>query len=131
MAIRFSGRYGKDPADAVEKPLDLRAVVVRHGIPQGGENRLRILGNSLLHAPPLGREKDAAHTAITRMGLTANETPLLQAPEDRRHGVRVRAGPFHDCDLSDTGLACHDGEKHELVGGHAVVEHPGIGTAME
>jgi hypothetical protein len=55
------------------------------------------------------------------MGLAANEPPLLQAPQDGRHRVRVRGGPFDHCNLRDTGLARHDGEQHKLVGGHAMV----------
>src|SRR5262249_38141813 len=121
----------KDLVNALEEPLDLAAVAVPHAVPQGGDNRLRISGRVPLHVLSRGRKVDAARTAITSMGLTANETPLLKAPEDGRHRVRVRAGPFHDCDLRDTRFACHDGEQHKLVGGHAVVTHPGIGAAME
>src|SRR5262249_22152092 len=129
LTISFGGRFGKGPVDALEEPLDLPAVAVRHAAPQGCANRLRIFGRAPLHAPSLGRQEDAAHTEFEGVSLAANETPLLQAPEDGRHRVRVRAGPFHDRGLRDPWLSCHDGEQHELVGGHALGLHPGIGTA--
>src|SRR5262245_13858288 len=110
LAIRNGLRRGKDLVNALEEPLDLAGVAVRHAVLQDGEDLLRILGRAPLHALPLGRQEDAARTAVTGMGLAANQTPLLQEPEDGRHRVRVRVDSFHDGDLRDTWLACHNGE---------------------
>src|SRR5262249_4503000 len=117
--------------DALEKALDLAAIAVSNATLQGSKDRLRILGGAPLHASPLGRQKDTPRSAIAGVGLAANETPLFQEPEDGSHRVGVRGGPFHDGDLRDPWFASHDTEQHELVRGHAVVQHQGIGPAMK
>jgi hypothetical protein len=96
LAARFGGWHGEDLVNTLEELLDLPAVAARHAVPQGGNNRLRVFGRAPLHALSLGRQGDAARTAIPGMGFTANGMPLLQAPVDSCYRDRVRADPFHD-----------------------------------
>jgi len=74
---------------ALEKPLVCVAFAFGHAVPQRCPKWLRVFKRTPMQFAPGGRSEHAARAAIARMGLTINQSALLQKPQDGRNGVRV------------------------------------------
>jgi hypothetical protein len=131
MAVCLGWRRRENFMNTLEKPLVFVAFAVVHAGPQRCAKWLRVFKRTPLQFAPGRRQKDTARAAIAGMGLTINQSTLLEKPQDGRNGVWIRGSPFDDLDLRNTRFAGHDAKYDILIGSNAVIQHPGIDAAVE
>jgi hypothetical protein len=62
------------------------------------------------------------------VAVRVSHRQLIRSPRRPWCGFPI---PCQETTMLTSRFAGRDGEQHKLLGGHAVVQHPGIGTAME
>lgn len=117
--------------DLAEAGFHLRSDGGLETAAEGVEELAGDFGGPLLDAPTGGSEKHAAGSAVFGVDGSADEAAALEQGQNRRYGIGVGRGTLDERNLGDSLLLGDNAEGHELVGGNAELEHPGVGATVK